>query len=154
MLHDKYFEEPFPINFSSDEISGFYYLSKQISHKEFQSIVNSEDIHEVYHFYLEMYQYFMKEHFKKGCYAAINNGYALLQLYKKDKIIRNILKELDLDLTHFVGMQPEDMQIIAIPFNDFDDMDYFGYVVRTKLTVDYWEDGERKEDNLKYFRDN
>ena len=150
MLDKEYYTNPFPINFSSDELSGYYYDRGQITYESFKEIIESGDYMRVHELYKAMSEFLMKSLFKKSCYASVHDGYDFYRNSKKKSNISSVLKDLEIDLTHLKGMTKYDMQMLVIPFKDFDDMDYFGYVTRRDCNVEYWVNGKNTGNNMKY----
>lgn len=149
-MHKEYFNDPFPINLTSDEVFDLYNYNKQIKYEEFKRICLSQNSEEINALYKNAVDYYMKFYFTQGSYMVVNNGYDLLQISYENDIINDTLKELNIDITHLLGMTEEDIQVMVIPFKEIDDMDYFGYIIRNNVFVEYWDDGEKIGGNKQY----
>jgi len=156
-MNKDYFIKPFPINFSTDEMFEYYCSKNKVDYKEFYEIIKSDGIvvprddEKIRELYTTIYEFFIKDNFKRGCYAILHNGYQFFKILLKNKNISNVVEDFEFDFTHFVGMTKEDLQLIILPFETIKDVDYFGYAIRKHKVIDYWENGKKIGDNLKYF---
>jgi hypothetical protein len=147
----------YPIAVSAGELSEFYYFknpefNRDIEYYKKPIEMNGDGIFSIYNvlylFYLDIVCFYIYEKCCRGNIAIIHNGNDFIRLAKKDKIIRDLLKELKIDLSHLYGNFDDDVQIIIIPFTDIDDALYFEYILRKKYLVFCHSEGYLKSKNL------
>jgi hypothetical protein len=148
----------YPIAISAEELAEFYYFKNPEFNRDMEYYKQSIDLavgdgifclyNVLYLFYLDIVCFYIYEKFCQGNISIIHNGNDFIRLAKKDKIIRDLLKELKIDLSHLYGNFDSDVQMLIIPFSDIDDALYFEYILRKKYLVFCHSNGYLKSKNL------
>ena len=160
MLPDHYKEDPFPINFSEDELLDYYFdvLEKEeidvlnnfyINMKDKKDIqldsliqLSDKELENLLEVNEKIRKLFMNDFFSNGIYGFIDNAYNLLQQIETDPIVKEIFDDFELDLSHMNGMSKRDMSLLVLPFKNIEDAKEFGYMMRKRELIFFFENGE------------
>ena len=99
------------------------------------------DLKDMLEFYFQIASCYMRINFRNGCYGVIHDAQKVLILFQKDKIVKDIFDDFNLDLSHMLGMTKTEMQMLILPFEDRDDADFFAYMMREIRPVYIFQDG-------------
>jgi len=139
MIHDEYFEDPFPINISTEDLQDCYMYEKDnATIEEFSKIILGVSPFELSDFWKKMVEFYMKNNFTEGVFGVIPDAHDLVENYRE----YGIFDDLNMDLSHLDGMTPNELQLLVIPFNNIEELEYFGETMEEIVQVDYWGFGE------------
>jgi hypothetical protein len=133
-MFDFYNECPFPININADEL-----IDNNTDQKYLLDLINNDDLLGLKDFYEDMVSLFLNNNFKKGIFAIIHDAKDILTDFENDDYV---FQDLNIDLSHLKGMTKDDLQLLIIPFNDMDDLKWFGLLYHKTKLIEYCIDGK------------
>ncbi|HUS50245.1 MAG TPA: hypothetical protein VMZ91_08760 [Candidatus Paceibacterota bacterium] len=144
MLHKEYFENPFPINISFEDIQDFHNKNNVKKARKCYEIFTGDDIVKKTTLLYDMSRKYIKNNFCEGVFAIIIDAHELVSNCEE----HDIFNEMDIDLSHMQGMEIGEVQILAIPFNTIEKVEEFGKKMQEISQVEYWGYGEMIGDNF------
>lgn len=152
MIHDDYFEDPFPINITMDDLSDCY-ISGDPQNRSVEVMdcwgevaagdTTAKSVTELRSVYLKMVYYYMEHNFdKKGLFAVIHDAYNLVRATEDDGTIKGFFTAYGIDFSHMFGFEKTDLQIIAVPFDDIIKLLDMKEKIKLSNAIDIWDDDQ------------
>ena len=138
-------ETHFPLAIPSDNMIDYYSSKVPLSISTIFQILQGFKMD----LYMSMVEFYLKDNLShEPWYAVINDAESLVIDSEKQKGVFWTLQEFCIDLSHLHGYRGEEVQILAIPFEDRNTSNLFGSALSKTKPFLFWHDGKFRGDNL------
>jgi hypothetical protein len=146
MIPSIFFEDPFAINVSSEDLMTCFTSEKTEEDQKdiIDKIQNDTNFEDLISLYSDLVSFYMNKNLKgKGRFIVIHNAQPIVKSTESDGSIRQFFLDLGLDFSHMYGLGVTDIQILIIPCSILKcDPEYLIKKFQKTQTIEIWNNGK------------
>jgi len=146
MIPEIFFEDPFPINVSSEDLMTCFTSGNTEYDQEniICKIKNDTNFEDLISLYSDLVAFYMNKNLKgRGRFVVIHNAQPIVKSTENDGSIRQYFLDVGLDFSHLYGFGVTDIQILIIPCSILKcDPEVFVKKFKETQTIEIWNNGK------------